>query len=137
MLNIKSFITVLKSPTIYQFAIVGAIGSLIALAITAILTSILGIFYAVSALIGLESSALIVFFLNDRWTFSNVGKKTKTMQRFLKNNLIGCIGFGINVTILIFLTSVLGIYYLLSEGMAMIITFVFTFTASKKITWKN
>jgi putative flippase GtrA len=65
MLNIKSLIKVLKSPTIYQFAIVGA-GSLAALAITAILTSILGIFHAVSALIGLESSPPIVFFLNDR-----------------------------------------------------------------------
>ena len=137
MLNIKSFITVLKSPTIYQFAIVGAIGSLTTLAVTATLTSILGIFYAVSALIGLESSTPIVFFLNDRWTFSNVSKKTKAMQRFLKNNLVGLIGFGINETILISLTSVLGIHYLLSEGIAIIITFVFTFMASKKITWKN
>ncbi len=137
MLNIKSFIAVLKSPAIYQFAIVGGIGSLMALAVTAILTSIFGIFYAVSALVGLESSAPIVFFLNERWTFSHVTKKTKVIHRFLKNNLVGLSGFGINEAILIFLTSILGIHYLVSEAAAMVITFLFTFTASKKITWKN
>lgn len=136
-MSIKSIFAFLQSPTIYKFAAIGAIGSIVALVITGILTSKLGIFYAVSALVGLESSSIIVFFLNEKWTFSYVIKKTKTIQRLIKGHLVSFMGFGINETILILLTSVLGIHYLVSECIAMIITFAFTFTASKKFTWKH
>ena len=136
-MNIKSVITILKNPTIYKFAIVGAIGSLAALVVIAILTSIFGVFYAISAIVGLECSVPIVFFLNEKWTFSDVSKKTKVIHRFLKMNLTSFLGFGINETILISLTSILGIHYLLSEVTAMILSFFFTFTVSKKIIWKG
>ena len=136
-MNIKSIFEVLRSPLIYKFAVVGAIGSLMALVITGFLTSKVGIFYAVSAFVGLELSSILVFFLNEKWTFSFVNKNTKTIHRLIKNNIVSFLGFGINEAILVSLTSVVGIHYLLSEAIAMVITFVFTFSASKKITWKN
>lgn len=137
IMNIKSIFAVLKNSQIYKFAISGAIGSIIVLLITAILTSLFGIFYAISTIIALEISTTFGFFINDRWAFSGVIKKTKITTRLLKNNLVAFIGFGINEAILIFLTNTLGLHYLLSEGIAIVLTFVFNFVTSKKFTWRN
>lgn len=136
-MDLKSVLTILKSVQTQKFVIVGAIGSIIVLSSTWILTIIFNIFYAISAIISLEISLIIGFIIHEKWTFSSVIKKTKVRNRFIKYNFFSLIGFGINEAILIFLTHTLGVHYLLSEGIAIIITFVFNFTASKKITWKS
>jgi len=125
-----------KNPQLYKFIAVGVITTSIALLFIAILTSVLGIFYAYSVIIVLEIFVFINFFIHDRWTFSNIPKVTKTRIRFLKFNLFALLGIGLNESILISLTEVIGINYLISEGIAMIITFFFNFFVSKKLIYK-
>lgn len=130
---IKNFI---KNPQIYKFATVGITTTSTALFMIKILTSMLGIYYVYSVAIVLEIFVIINFFIHDRWTFSKTPKQTKTSIRFTKFNLVALLAIGLNESILIFLTTIIGMNYLISEGSAMIITFFFNFFASKKIIYR-
>ncbi|MDE2588584.1 MAG: GtrA family protein, partial [Patescibacteria group bacterium] len=92
IMDIKSIKSVLKNQEIYKFATVGIIGTPIVLLITAILTSMLGIFYAISAIIALEIWTIIGFFIHERWTFSSAPKNTNVINRMLKNNFFAFMG---------------------------------------------
>lgn len=131
---IREFI---RNPQIYKFLIVSTISTLVTLFFTAVLTSMLGIFYAYSVIISLEISLFLGFFIHDKWTFSNVPKSTKKIRRFLKFNVLALLGFGINEVVLIFFTTQIKTHYLVSECIAMVITFIFNFVTSKKVTWKK
>ena len=122
---------------IYKFALVGICSSLVVLLFITLFTSFLGIFYAISAFMSLEIGVVTAFFIHDRWTFTKIPKISKTLDRFVKYNIISLIGFGINELILILLTSRLGINYLISEGIAILMTFGFNYIINKKITWKH
>ena len=119
-----------------RFVTIGAVSSLIVLTITAFLTAILGIFYPISTLIASEISIFFAFFSHDKWTFSHVPKTTQLVNRFLKFNASALVGIGLNELILISLTTKLDLNYIISEGIAILITFIFNFTISKKIIWK-
>ncbi len=127
----------IKNPQMYRFLVVGIVTSSIALFFIAILTSALGIFYAYSVLITLEIFTIVNFFIHDKWTFVNTPKSTKSRDRFIKFNLFSLIGFGVNESILIFLTEQIGTYYLISEVIALVITFFFNFGINKKVTWRK
>jgi len=125
-----------KNLDILKFAIIGGFTSFLLLILTEIFTS-LHLFYAFSVIIGFEISLIIGFYLHDKWTFANLKKSTRSTTRLLKYNLFSLLGLGINELILIFLTEQIKLHYLLSEGAAIMITFIFNFTISKKISWKN
>ena len=131
---LKEFI---KNPQMYKFLIVGIITNLISLVFIAILTSVFQIFYAFSVLISLEVFTFISFFIHEKWTFSNIPRSTGRRNRFIKFNLFSLSGFALNESILIILTNEIKTHYLVSEFVAMVVTFFFNFIMSKKVTWKN
>lgn len=75
--------------------------------------------------------------MNDNWTFSKIQKTSHIYIRFFKFNTFSLIGLGINMIIVFMLTDLINIHYVLSEGIAILITFIFNFTTSKKISFKN
>lgn len=127
----------IKNPQMYRFLAVGIITNLLSLLFIAVLTSLFGIFYAYSVLISLEAFTFVSFFIHDKWTFSNVPISAKRIKRLVKYNIFSLSGFGLNESILIFLTTQVKIPYLISEAIAIVVTFFFNFIISKKITWKN
>ncbi len=136
-MKIGFFKEMIKRPQFYKFLSVSIAINLAALFFIAVLTSSLGIFYAYSVLISLEVFAITSFFIHDKWTFGNVPKRTKKHNRFIKFNLFALLGFGLNEAILLFLTNQMGMFYLFSESIAIVITFFFNFIINNKITWKN
>src|SRR5574337_1117091 len=120
----------------FRFLTIGIISSSITLLLTAFFTSFLGIFYPISTLIAWEISIFFAFFSHDKWTFSHVPKTTKMLNRLLKFNISTLMGLGLNELILISLTAKLDLNYIISEGIAILITFVFNFTISKKMIWR-
>lgn len=85
----------------------------------------------------LEIGVIIAFFIHERWTFTKIPKIDMVKIRFVKYNAFSLIGFGINESILILLTSRFGIHYVISEGAAILITFGFNYIINKKMTWKK
>jgi len=136
-MNFNSIFDFLKNPQIYKFLIIGLFNGILVLFLTGIFTSYLGIFYVISMLISYQLSIISSFFMNDKWTFGQSLKISKTYTRLLKYNTFSLIGMGLNALILVIFTDFLGFHYLLSEGAAILIVFVFNFTTSKKISFKN
>lgn len=132
--SIKKFI---KDPEIYKYALVGAINALLVLFLTVLFTLGLGIFYLFSAIIAYEISIIVSFFMHDVWTFKKIKKISQREIRFIKYNTFCLMGLGINSVILVILTQNFAIHYVISEFFAIVITFIFNYGISKKISFKN
>jgi len=136
-MNFNSLLCFLQKPEIYKFAIVGICNGILLLILTGFFTSFLNIFYLISVLIGYEISVISSFFMNDNWTFSKVKKISSVHTRFVKYNIFALMGLGINLLVLFLLTNYLEIHYILSESIAILVSFGFNYSASKKISFKN
>jgi dolichol-phosphate mannosyltransferase len=131
---IKEFI---KNPEIYEYVVVGLANAGLVLVLIMIFTSGLGIFYLLSAIIAYEISIIVSFFMHDFWTFGKNEKISHRHTRFIRYNISSMIGLGINLISLGILTHYFNIYYVISEFVAIMITFVFNYIISKKISFKN
>ncbi len=134
----KSFLTSLLETKFFKqmisFAIVGASGAGIILFLTWLGVQF-GLHYILSAAIGIELSILWAFTLNNKVTFKEKIHESKLSHKFLKYHVTALSGEGLNLVILYGLTNN-GIFYLLSEAIAILLVFVFNFTLSKKWVWK-
>jgi dolichol-phosphate mannosyltransferase len=136
-MDFRQIIELIKNPQTIKYIFVGFLGSISVLSLTILFTSFFGIFYAFSVVIAFEISLFLGFFVHDRWTFGNVEKTSKPIHRFIKYNIFSLTSLGLNELILIPLTSIVGINFIYSEIIAIVVVFFFNFTTSKKIAFKN
>ena len=85
-MKFNSLISFLQKPEVYKFAVVGACNGILVLGLTIYFTGFLNIFYLFSVLIAYEISIISSFFMNDKWTFTQVKKLSSTHIRFVKYN---------------------------------------------------
>ena len=136
----KPFVTsILQTKSVRRlitFALVGASGAAIILLSTWLGVNF-GIHYVISAAIGIETSIVWAFLLNDRITFKDKidnYKLSNAFFRFLKYNASSLGGETINLSILFILTTG-GLFYLYSEMIAILVAFIFNYTLSRKWVW--
>lgn len=120
--------TNLIHPRAIKFSIVGGIGVLVNMSILYLLTEFFNVLYIISSIFAIELSILTNFLLNDIWTWSE-RKKKKFYQRLTQYHITaGTTAFVANWLLLIFLTEVIGIYYLISNligiGVGMLSNFI-------------
>jgi len=120
----------------FRFAIVGGTGTIITVLILYLLTEKVGIYYIFSAIISFIVAMTSNFFLNKVWTFKeniklNVGKK------YLQFSLISVSALLVNLFFLYFFTEVFGIYYLISQILAIGIAFIINFLGNKIWTFSK
>ncbi|CAN5512173.1 hypothetical protein BH18THE1_BH18THE1_21370 [soil metagenome] len=116
--------------------VVGASGAAIILFLTWLGVNS-GLHYVISAAIGIETSIVWAFLLNDRITFKDeIGnyKLSNAFFRFLKYNASSLGGETINLSILFILTTG-GLFYLYSEAIAILVAFIFNNKLSRKWVW--
>lgn len=120
-----------------KFGIVGASGLLVNMGLLYFLTEHVGIYYLISSAIAVETSIISNFALNELWTFVEKGKEglNAIIKRFLKFNGISIVGLGMNVGILALLTELIGLYYLVSNLLAIIAVFGRNYLANVRWTW--
>ena len=136
-MNKDSLFAFIKNPEIYKYITVGIINAILILTLTIIFTSVLGIFYVISAVVSYELSIIVSFFMHDKWTFVNVKKTSKMYLRFIKYNTFSLIGLGINALVLAILTEQVGLHYTISESFAILVAFLFNYAMNKKISFRN
>jgi len=136
----KGFVTsMLETKSIKRlvtFALVGASGAGIILFLTWLGVN-LGLHYMIAAAIGIETSIVWAFFLNDKITFKDKIEKyefSSTIFRFLKYNASSLGGETINLLTLFILTTA-NLFYLHSEIVAILVAFIFNYTLSRKWVW--
>ena len=130
-------INVLSDPKIYKFIFVGIINAILLLVLTIFFTDHLNIFYLSSSIIAYELTIVFGFFIHEYWTFVKVTKTKKTYVRFIKYNIFYFLGLLINAGLVFAFTEFLQLHYSTSQIIAIFIVFLFNFSTSKKITFKN
>lgn len=121
-----------------KFCLVGLSGVLVNMGLLWLLTEFAGLFYLLSAAIGIETSIVSNFVLNDFFTFPDrrsTGVKS-ALSRLAKFNVVSLGGLGINMAILWLLTEHLGLYYLLSNICGIAAATLWNFSVNTLWTWK-
>jgi dolichol-phosphate mannosyltransferase len=121
-----------------KFIGVGLSGVLVNEGILWLLTEFGGLQYYYSSLIGIEASIISNFFLNDYFTFADrrQGKTRSLIIRLLKFNITCAAGAAIQYGLLLLFTSVVGLNYLISNFIGIVIAFVWNYLFSMLWTWK-
>ncbi|MCA9378812.1 GtrA family protein, partial [Candidatus Dojkabacteria bacterium] len=117
-----------------KFALVGASGTLLNLAIVYLLTSRLEMHYILSAVIAFIVAMSSNFILNSLWTFRG-SLERRAGTRYLQFALVSVLTLVINLLVLAFLTEILGLYYLLSQLIGIGIGLIFNFVGNKVWTY--
>ena len=129
-----------------QFASVGAVGALIDLSVSTTLTLSAFVLPEVAKLIGAELAIIVMFIINDRWTFAENGRTGRwhTVRRFLKSNLVRSGGLAVQFLVVRFLTrtditvviSGTDIWPVLTLPIAIGCSFFVNYIAESLFTWR-
>lgn len=119
-----------------KFAAVGLSGLFLNEILLLILTEFAGLYFILSGIIAVEISILTNFILNETWTFRDRNKGESAWKRLGKYNMISFGGLLINVVLLFSFTVFLGIYYLISNVIAIIVVFSWNYLINLKFTWQ-
>lgn len=128
-----------------KFISVGAFGAVIDLSIsyTVKLSGLLSAEWA--KLVGAEFAIIIMFFLNDRWTFARYGSMAYLDQsyRLFKSNLVRSIGLLVQFGVVWYLTRLnevviagIDVWAMGTMPIAIICSFLVNYLAENLVTWQ-
>jgi dolichol-phosphate mannosyltransferase len=114
----------------FKFAFVGAIGTIVNLLVLYLLTEFVHVYYILSAIFAFVVAATHNFILNKLWTFKErlEDNFSKKYVQFFSVCLISLI---VNLFFLYIFTEIFGIYYLISQVLAIGIALFINFTGNK------
>jgi dolichol-phosphate mannosyltransferase len=120
-----------------KFGLVGGSGVLVNEGLLWLLWGVWGVVLLAASLIAIEVSIIWNFFLNEAWTFRDRGDDgiKAVFRRMGLFNLISIIGLSLNVSILLFLHHVFGMYPLTANIVGIAAAFVWNFSANNLWTW--
>jgi putative flippase GtrA len=121
----------------FRFAAVGASGIVVNQGLLWLFTEIAGLFYLVSAAIGIETSIITNFILNDKWTFRDRSGRKGMLRRGAKFNAVSVAGLAINVSVLYLFTESFGVYYLISNLLGIGAAFLWNYFVNLGWTWRH
>ncbi len=129
----------LLTKRLIPFALIGVFGAVLNTGLLFVLTEFLDLFYLLSSAIAVEICIIAQFVMNDRFTFTDI--KTSGAKQFLtrltKSNLIRLTTLCGHIGLLYTFTEIFGIYYLVSNLIAIIIIFGANYLLESKITWRT
>ena len=121
-----------------RYCLVGASGVLVNMGLLWLLTEAGGLFYLASAAFSIETSIITNFALNDFFTFPDrrAPGAGHFFRRLGKFNVVSLAGLGVNMAVLWTLTSVFGVYYLLSNLCGIAVATLWNYLLNLWWTWK-
>ena len=120
-----------------QFGMVGGLMIILNVMILYLLTSILGMYYIISAILSYLLLTGLSFFLNEKWTFTSITHHThkKLWHRFVSYYLVSLSGMILHILILFVFTEYGNVFYLYSSIIASFSVFLWNFSLNTNITW--
>ncbi|MCS7110427.1 MAG: GtrA family protein [Candidatus Caldarchaeum sp.] len=121
-----------------KFSVVGAVGVVVnTIALYLLTTFVFGErLYMAAAAISLELSIINNFFLNEYWTFKDRAVSGEFFKRFFKFHGSRLAGFFTTLVILYILTDIAGIYYLISNLIAVLVGTAVNYLTSNYWVWQ-
>ncbi len=102
-------------------------------AILYLLTSIFGVYYLYSTIFSFLAGFLTNFFLNKYWTFKKEGD---TLPQIVKYGILAGINLLVTLGLMYLLTTYVGINYLISRGMVLVVITGWNFLLYKYVVYK-
>ncbi|MEK7539279.1 MAG: glycosyltransferase family 2 protein [Patescibacteria group bacterium] len=114
----------------FKFALVGLVGTLLNVSILYALTEYFKIYYIISALLAFTIAMTTNFIFNKIWTFEE-NMYEETAKKYLNFFLVSLSALFIDIFFLYVFTEFLGIYYIISQMMAIGISLMINFIGNK------
>ncbi|QSG03080.1 GtrA family protein [Natranaeroarchaeum sulfidigenes] len=120
-----------------RFATVGLVGTTIDFAVLITLVERWEFPLELAKVIAVEAAILVMFVLNDRWTFSQWGNDgyRSLLRRLATSNAVRLGGLTVATVVLSVLVRVFGVPYLLANAVGIACGFVVNFLAESYFTW--
>jgi dolichol-phosphate mannosyltransferase len=131
--RIRRLLKALLSPS--KFALVGIIGIVVNQVALYALTDGLGIYYIWSAILASQLSTLNNFLLTELWVFRDRDHRSHVLYRYLVFNLLNIATLVIRVPVLFLLTDLFGVHYLISNLVAIGLTFGVRYVVADNWIW--
>ncbi len=130
-------LAVREHSSFFKFGFVGGLGVGVNMAILYTLTDIAGLYYLFSAVGAAEGAILFNFVFHDSWTFPDAGGDGlwQRLRRLYQYHVVSAAGGAVNVAVLWFLTDIIGIYYLVSNLLAITVAFFVNYGVNVRWTW--
>ena len=119
-----------------KFGVVGGIGTLVNIAILYLLTEKIGVYYLISAIFSFIIAMSSNFILNKVWTFKE-NIKLGIGKKYLQFGLVSISALLINLFFLYIFTEIFGIYYIISQILAIGIALIINFFGNKIWTFSK
>ena len=130
-----------------RFASVGIVGAAVDVTVLLLLSEWLGVLPEIANVISIESAILVMFAINERWTFAEVGNNglRPLLSRMLRSHGVRLVGsltqFAIFVVVLRYFTMDLtwggiDLWLLVAKGTGMALAVVVNYTAETLLTWQ-
>jgi len=124
-----------KFEKIISYAWISLIVTIIDVSLLFGLTEFFGINYLISATCSYSIGTIIAYFLQKKYTFKN--KNKKILLQFYIFAIISIIGLFINLFVLKILVDYTNMWYLFAKVFAIVMGFIWNYTANKNITFKK
>jgi len=119
-----------------KFALVGLTGTLIHLVILYSLTEFLGIYYLISAVVAFVVASSNNFIWNKIWTFDEkIGHEAA--RKYVQFFIVSVIALIVNLFFLYLFTEFLGVYYLVSQIIAIALSLWINFFGNRTWTFRK
>lgn len=120
----------------HRYIYAGGLAFLVDFLVLYVCTSLLGINYLVSNVLGFSIGIMITYVLAIRWIFRYRKFKRAPVELALFT-LFGLISLGSNELTIWLLVETVGLYYLTAKVVAAVVTFLFNFTMKKLFLFSN
>jgi dolichol-phosphate mannosyltransferase len=131
--RIRRLLQALLSPS--KFALVGIIGIVVNQVALYALTDGLGIYYLFSAILASQLSTLNNFVLTELWVFRGREQHSHVLFRYVVFNLLNIATLVIRVPVLFILTDLFAVHYLISNLVAIGLTFGVRYAVADNWIW--
>lgn len=116
------------------FAGIGAFGTAAHYAVLVALVELWGSNPIAASFAGFVLGALINYFGNYYITFQSTKRHEKTITRFF---CVALVGLGLNTSLMAVATTLVGLHYLLSQGVATVLVLMWNFIANRFWTFRK
>ncbi|MDQ2049859.1 GtrA family protein [Natronolimnohabitans sp. A-GB9] len=132
------FRALLSTTRFSQFAGVGFVGAAVDIVALALLVELTPLGPISGKVISWELSIIVIFVINERWTFADYGTMTPRAlgRRFVRSNAVRFGGFLVTLAVLAILVDWFGIWYVVANAIGIGVGFFVNYTCESLYTWK-
>lgn len=127
----------LSGARIAKFLGVGAVGAAVDTAVLTALVELASFAPLVAKLASVEASIVVMFALNEHWTFARFGDTAagETLRRFFRSNAVRAAGAVVGIGVFAALHAT-GVWYLLAHAVGLGLGFGVNYVCESLFTWE-